>query len=84
MQTISATDLARNTSQILDHVATGGERVAVERNRAVIAEIVPPTRAMTAAQALSGLEARLTREQGARWLQDSREEFDEAVRDPWA
>ena len=84
METISATDLARNTSKILDRIVSRGEGVAVERNRAVIAQIVPPARAMTAAQALSGLEPGLSREQAAQWLQDSRVEFAPAVRDPWA
>ena len=32
MQTISATELARNTREILDRVATQGETVAIERN----------------------------------------------------
>jgi antitoxin (DNA-binding transcriptional repressor) of toxin-antitoxin stability system len=84
MQTISATELARNTSKILDRVISRGESVAVERNRAVIAQIIPPARTMTAAQALSGLEPGLSREQAAAWLRDSRDEFDQAVRDPWA
>jgi antitoxin (DNA-binding transcriptional repressor) of toxin-antitoxin stability system len=88
MQTISATELARNTSKILDRVISGGESVAVERNRAVIAQIIPAARTMTAAQALSGLEPGLSTEQAAAWLRDSKEEFgdkfDQAVRDPWA
>jgi antitoxin (DNA-binding transcriptional repressor) of toxin-antitoxin stability system len=93
METISATELARNTSKILDRIISRGEGVSVERNRAVIAQIVPPTRTMTAAQALSGLEAGLFREHAAAWLKDSREDyvvgkefvegFDQAVRDPW-
>jgi len=84
MQTISATDLARNTSKILDRVIRSGETVAVERNRAVIAQIIPPARTMSAAQALSGLEPSLSAEQAAAWLRDSRDEFDPTVRDPWA
>jgi antitoxin (DNA-binding transcriptional repressor) of toxin-antitoxin stability system len=84
MQTISATELARNTSKILDRVISRGESVAVERNRAVIAQIIPPSRTMTAAQALSGLEPGLSPEQAAAWLRDSRDEFDQKVRDPWA
>jgi antitoxin (DNA-binding transcriptional repressor) of toxin-antitoxin stability system len=83
MQTISATELARNTSKILDRVISRGESVAVERNRAVIAQIIPPARTMTAAQALSGLEPNLSREQAAAWLRDSRDEFDQTVRNPW-
>jgi len=84
MQTIRATELARRTSEILNRVASRGESIAVERNRAIIAQIVPPLRSMTAAEALSGLEARLSPLQAAAWLKDSRGEFDEAVRDPWA
>jgi antitoxin (DNA-binding transcriptional repressor) of toxin-antitoxin stability system len=84
METISATELARNTSKILDRVVSRGKGVAVERNRAVIARILPPARTMTAAEALAGLDAGLSPEQAAAWLRDSREEFDQAVRDPWA
>ena len=84
MQTISATELARNTSKILDRVISLGEGIAVERNRTVIVQIVSPARTMTAAQALSGLEPGLSAEQAAAWLRDSKEEFDPAVRDPWA
>jgi hypothetical protein len=32
MQTISATDLARNTREILDKIASQGETVAIEGN----------------------------------------------------
>lgn len=83
MQTISATELARNTREILDMVAGGGEIVMVERNRTVIARIAPPERAMTAAQALAGLQPAMTPEQAAAWLKESRGAFNEALRDPW-
>ena len=83
MQTISATELARNTREILDMVAGRGEIVMVERNRTVIARIAPPERVMTAAQALAGLQPVMTRGQAAAWLKVSRGAFDEAVRDPW-
>ncbi|MDO8317753.1 hypothetical protein [Rhodoferax sp.] len=42
MQTISATNLARNTREILDQVANQGITGAVERNHATIAQIMPP------------------------------------------
>ena len=83
METISATELARNTREILDRVAGGGEIVMVERNRTVIAKITPPERIMTATQALAGLRPVMTLEQAAAWLKQSRGAFDEAVRDPW-
>ena len=85
MQTISATDLARNTREVLDKVVTGGEVVAIERNHALIAQIGPADRTMTATQALAGLPlASLTAAQGAAWLEDSRQGFDDAVPNPWA
>lgn len=85
MQTISATDLARNTREVLDKVANRQETVAIERNHALIAKIVPAEPVMTAAQALAGLPLpMLTATQAGAWLIDSREGFDEAMRNPWA
>lgn len=84
MQTISATALARKTRDILDAVAGKGEVVMIERNQIVIAQIVPPERTMTAAQALAGLQPILTSKQAEAWLKESRGAFDETVRDPWA
>ena len=85
MQTISATDLARNTREVLDKVANRGETVAVERNHALIAKIVPAEPSMTATEALMGLPLpMLTAAQASAWLKDSREGCDEEVRNPWA
>lgn len=85
MQTITATELTRNTREILDRVVTSGETVAIERNHTMIAQIMPPQKAMTAAQALAGMTfPLLTVQQADSWLQDSKESFEEAVRNPWA
>jgi len=85
MQTISATELARNTREILDQVVGRGETVSVERNHTMVAKIVPVERTMTAVQALAGLKTPvLTPQQATAWLKQSKEGFDEAVRDPWA
>jgi antitoxin (DNA-binding transcriptional repressor) of toxin-antitoxin stability system len=85
MRTISATDLARNTREILDKVASHGETVLIERNHTMIAQIVPPVRTMTAAEALDGLGLPvLTPKQAAAWLKESKGDFGETVRDPWA
>ena len=83
MQIVSATDLARNTREILDKVSSSGESVAIERNQVTVAHLVPPEPMMTAAQALVGLKGMLTRDQAAEWLEDSRNSFDETVNDPW-
>ncbi|MGA2851833.1 MAG: hypothetical protein ABSE46_22755 [Terracidiphilus sp.] len=82
MPVISASDLARNTSAILERVLTG-ETVSVMRNRTEIAHIVPAKRTMTAAQAVAGLEGKLTPAEGKSWLKDSHGEFDEGVSNPW-
>lgn len=85
MQTISATDLARNTREILDKVASRGETVIIERNHTTIAQIMPPPQTMTAAQALAGLTfPLLTPAQATAWLKDSKGDFGDGVRDPWA
>ena len=83
MRVISASDLARNTRAILERILTG-ETVSVRRNRTEVAHIVPARRSMTAAEAIAGLEGKLTPAQGDSWLKDSRGEFDQEVRDPWS
>ena len=84
MHTISATDLARNTREILDKVVGHGETIAIERNQTLIAQIMPPQRTMTASQALAGLALPIfTPEQATAWLKDSEGNFDDAVQDPW-
>ncbi len=85
MQTISATELARNTRQILDRVAAQGATLAVERNSATIAHITPAQKTMNALDALAELSLPpLTPKQGAAWLRESKEGFENSVRDPWA
>lgn len=84
MRTISATDLARSTREVLDSVFGRGETVVVERNRVPIARIVPPEQTVSAAQALAGLRPLLVPKQADAWLEDIRTGFDETVRDPWA
>jgi antitoxin (DNA-binding transcriptional repressor) of toxin-antitoxin stability system len=85
LQTISATELVRNMREILDYVAIRGECVFIERNSVTVAQIVPAEKTMTARQALAGLEfPMLTPAQGKAWLRDSKENFGDEVRDPWA
>lgn len=82
--TITATELARHTRQILDQVTQQRETVVVERNQTVIACLVPADPVMNAAQALEGLPLSLGADDAARWLRDSRASFEDGVRDPWA
>ncbi len=84
MQTIRATDLARRTREVLDKVVTQGATVIVERNEIIIARITPEAPHMTAMQALADLDENLSPEEADAWLKDSRGDFDESVRNPWA
>jgi antitoxin (DNA-binding transcriptional repressor) of toxin-antitoxin stability system len=82
MQTISATELTRNTSELLDRVATQSEIVTIERNHIMIAQIMPPQKTMTASQALAGLVFPiLTPQQASSWLHESKDGFSDVVRD---
>lgn len=71
MKTISATELTRNTREILDRVAMRGEVVTIERDHILIAQIVPAQKIMTASQALAGLVfPTLTPPQARAWFQE--------------
>jgi hypothetical protein len=84
MKAINVTEIARNTREILDWVACARETMAIERNHALIAHIVPSRRIVTVAQALASLSSMLTAGQGVAWLNDSKGELNGAVRDSWA
>jgi antitoxin (DNA-binding transcriptional repressor) of toxin-antitoxin stability system len=86
MKTISATELARNTRQILGTVVSRGETIIVERNNSVIAQIIPPCTRMSVAEALVGLTTRpaLTSAQSKRWLKAIKSNFNNDVKAPSA
>jgi len=85
LQTITATDLARSTREVLDRVVVQGKTIAIERNHTLIAQLMPPQKTMTARQTLAGLSIpKLTPAQGTAWLRDSKAGIEDAVRDPWA
>ncbi len=85
MHAISATELARNTREVLDRVTSQGETVTIQRNQTLIAQIVPSPRTMSATQALAGLgTSMLSPNQSDAWLTDSKEQFRDGVRDLWA
>jgi antitoxin (DNA-binding transcriptional repressor) of toxin-antitoxin stability system len=83
METITATDLARDTRQFLDRVANGAESFDIVRHQTAVARLVPAQRTMTAAQALAGLRPMLTPQEAAAWAKDARSGFSQSVRDPW-
>ena len=83
MTTISDTELARRTDEVLDQIIAEGQPIAIERNRRVIAQIVPAQPTPTARQVLAELHPMLRPEQARAWQKDSGARFDDSLRDPW-
>jgi antitoxin (DNA-binding transcriptional repressor) of toxin-antitoxin stability system len=85
IQTISATELARNTREILDSVAAHGSTIVVERNRSRVVKISPCERTLTAAQVLEGMDQYMlfSAQEASAWLKDSKDNFGHLVDDPW-
>ncbi|MEQ1593542.1 MAG: type II toxin-antitoxin system Phd/YefM family antitoxin [Casimicrobium sp.] len=85
MQGISATLLARNTSEVLDRVVRERQPILIERGRTVVARLSPEAGVMTAAQALANFNVpKLSTKEGRAWLKDSRLPAVDTLRDPWA
>lgn len=88
MKVITATELARNLSQVLDKLAASGEEVIVERNHRQVARIIPGPARQTALEAMSDLHRTLPDAAAAGWLRDSRTQPIEddtlaSSKDPW-
>ena len=88
MQTITATELARNLRQILDRLATESEEIIIERNHQPIGRLLPGVGRMTALEAMADLYRTLPETAGQDWLQDSRatdlaDDITQEMRDPW-
>ena len=87
MKTLSATEVARNLSRLLDSLEHGGEEIVVMRNKHPVAKLVPGAARMNAVEALGDIFATLDDSEGAAWLDDM--EHGERLlvaeaRDPWA
>ena len=86
MQSITATDLARNFRVMLNKVEFQHEELLIVRNNFPIARLVPGPATMTAAEAFGDLYRTLPADAGKTWLTNSRldDNRDSEVRDPWA
>lgn len=81
MTTVTATDLARRTNQVLDALARG-ESVTITRNNAVLGAINPPVRAVALREAFERIP-KMPREVADRFMTDTRHaDFDDEVRHP--
>jgi antitoxin (DNA-binding transcriptional repressor) of toxin-antitoxin stability system len=87
MKTLTATEVARSFSRVLDAMVQGSEEIVVMRNHQPVARLVPGTPRMTALEALSDIYRTLDDAEGASWLNDMKE-WDRLLvaeeRDPWA
>ncbi|MBI2190525.1 MAG: type II toxin-antitoxin system Phd/YefM family antitoxin [Planctomycetes bacterium] len=86
MKTLSATEVVRNFSRILDSLAQGGEEIVVIRNNQPVAKLIPGAPRMTALEALADIYRTLEPEEGANWLEDMKgadRVMEKEVRDPW-
>ncbi|MFZ0887783.1 MAG: type II toxin-antitoxin system Phd/YefM family antitoxin [Candidatus Binataceae bacterium] len=89
MKTITATELARNLSEVLDRLAVEREEIVIERNHRQVARLIPGPGRLTALEALADVYRTLPEDAGATWEADSRagglqgERLSKGVRDPW-
>jgi antitoxin (DNA-binding transcriptional repressor) of toxin-antitoxin stability system len=87
---MTATELARNLSEILDRLAVEREEIVIERNHRQVARLIPGPGRLTALEALADLYRTLPDDSAATWEADSRagglggERLPKGVRDPWA
>lgn len=87
MITMTATEVARGFSRILDKLERGGDEIVIIRNNHPVAKIVPGAPRMNAIEALGDLHGTLDDREGAAWLADIRKgdrKFAAEARDPWA
>ncbi len=89
IKTITATELARNLSRVLDRLAARGEAIIVERNHRQVARIIPEHTYQTALEAMGDLYRTLPDEAAVGWLVDGRTQPAQdgtvaSVRNPWA
>ncbi len=84
---ITATELARNLSSVLDRVRETGEEYVVERSKQPVAHLSARPGHMTAAEALADLHESLDAEAAEEWEADARRGdsiLSDELSDPWA
>lgn len=87
MKILSATEISRNFSRVLDALEQGGEEIVVMRGKHPVAKMVPGAPRLTALEALADLYHTLDDAEGRDWLRDMTKADHPAkgeIRDPWA
>jgi antitoxin (DNA-binding transcriptional repressor) of toxin-antitoxin stability system len=89
MKTITATELARNLSRVLDRLVVEGEEIVIERNNQQIARLIPGPGRQNALEAMGDLYRTLPEGAAKTWEADARRgrwrgsKLGQGVRDPW-
>lgn len=84
---MTATEVSRNFSRVLDTLERGDEEIVILRGRHPVARMVPGAPRMTAIEALGDLYRTLDDAEGKAWLEDvarADRRRGREVRDPWA
>ena len=86
MNTLTATEAARNFSRVSDMLEHGSEEIVVVRNNHPVAKLVPAAPRLTAQEALGDLYRTLPDAEGACWLKNARKmgrSPRRKLREPW-
>jgi prevent-host-death family protein len=85
---ITATELARRLSEVLDRLAVEGDEIVIERNNRQVARLIPGPGRLTALEAMADLYRTLPENAASTWEADSRStlkgsRLPHGVRNPW-
>ena len=86
MTELTASELARRLSAVLDRLEFGGEEIVIVRNNHPIARMIPGSPYRTALEAMADLYRTISPAAADHWVSDSRVSGSIAAesRDPWA
>jgi antitoxin (DNA-binding transcriptional repressor) of toxin-antitoxin stability system len=87
MKILSATEISRNFSRLLDELEKGGEEIVIMRGKHPVAKMVGGAQRLTALEALADLHHTLDDADGRDWLRDATKldrPVRKEIRDPWA
>ena len=87
MKILTATEISRNFSRILDDLERGGEEIVIVRGKHPVARMVPGAPRLNALEALADLYHTIDDAEGSAWLKDMENadrQVKKEMRDPWA
>ena len=87
MLTMTATEVSRNFSRVLDSLDAEQETVLIMRNKRPVARLVHEPKRMTFKEIINGIRGSITEEEGEQWLKDIKaidRTLASDLRDPWA